>query len=157
MKSFLEREAVYGSRGRSRRSLEGERWERNNLNKIVGVPWCENEGDPEMGGEKLKGEVVVMDEDYKGGGWRERSTFGCRKECTSRKKFGRLRIHRSMSQMHVVVQENGATGTHSGTWKESGSRVEGHSKRSGPQTNEGVLGQGSRETGEASEIDNFRR
>ena len=40
---------------------EGERWERNNVNKIVGGLWIKDEDDPEMDGEKVEGEVVVRD------------------------------------------------------------------------------------------------
>ena len=40
-------------------------WERSNLEMIVGVPCRKKEDDVKMNEERLKGEVVVMDKDYK--------------------------------------------------------------------------------------------
>ena len=42
-----------------------ERWERSNLVMIVEVPWRKNEDDAKKDGERLKGEVVILDKDYK--------------------------------------------------------------------------------------------
>ena len=42
-----------------------DRWERSNLGMIVAVPWCKKEDDANMDGERLEGEVVMMDKDYK--------------------------------------------------------------------------------------------
>ena len=62
-----------------------------------------------------------------------------------------------MFRMHVVAQENGATGAHRGVSKENGSGIDGHGEgRSGPKTNEEVDGPISRETDEANEIDDSR-
>ena len=47
------------------RKTARERWDRNNLEMIVAVPWRKNEDDAEMDGELLKGEVVMMNQDYK--------------------------------------------------------------------------------------------
>jgi hypothetical protein len=47
-----------------RRKPEGERWSRENMGRIGGVPWKmtkESEGD----GEELKNEVTIMDKDYR--------------------------------------------------------------------------------------------
>ena len=52
----------------------------------MGDPWRKNEDDPEMDGEKLKGEVVMMDKDYTRVNWKERSTFRYRRDCASREK-----------------------------------------------------------------------
>ena len=51
--------------GTVRRKLAKERWDRSNLEMVVAVPWRQNEDDPEMNGECLKSEVVVMDKVYK--------------------------------------------------------------------------------------------
>ena len=42
-----------------------ERWDRSNLEMIVAVPWRKNADDAKMDGERPKGEVVTMDNDYK--------------------------------------------------------------------------------------------
>ena len=47
------------------RKTPRERWDRSNLEMIVAVPWCENEDDAKMEGERLEGEVVMMHKDYK--------------------------------------------------------------------------------------------
>ena len=41
------------------------KWDRSNLEMIVAVLWRKNEDDYKMDGERLKGEVVMMDTDYK--------------------------------------------------------------------------------------------
>ena len=41
-----------------------ERWNRENIGRIKGVPWTKN-ADEERDGEQMKTEVVVMDEEYK--------------------------------------------------------------------------------------------
>ena len=51
VESSWETEAACGSRGRSEES-QTERWERSNLDEIVGVSWRKNEDDPEMDGER---------------------------------------------------------------------------------------------------------
>ena len=81
-----ETEATFWLTRRSRRKPERERWERGNLNKIVGVPWRKNEDDPEMDGCRDDGQI------------------------TRRRKFGRIRTHCEF-WMHVVAQENGTTVT----------------------------------------------
>ena len=48
-----------------RRKPAKERWDRSNLEMVVAVPWRKNEDDPKMDGERLKSEVIVMDEEYK--------------------------------------------------------------------------------------------
>ena len=40
-----------------RRKPEEERWDRRNIDKIVGVPWRKNEQDDKMDGEGMKAEV----------------------------------------------------------------------------------------------------
>ena len=47
------------------RKTARERWERSNVEMIVAVPWRKNEDDAKMDGERQKGEVVMMDNDYK--------------------------------------------------------------------------------------------
>ena len=42
-----------------------ERWDRSNLEMIVAVPWRKNEDDAKMDGERLKGDVVEMEQDCK--------------------------------------------------------------------------------------------
>ena len=134
-----------------RRQPERERWERSNLDKIV---WRKNEDDPEMDGEKLEGEVVMMDKDYKGKLEREEHVPVPKRLCITREKFGRIWIHCAMSPMHVVAQVSGATGAHRGMSKQTGSGTEGHCEgRSFPKTYEGAHGQSSRETGEVNEIE----
>ena len=81
-----------------RRQPERERWERSNLVKIVGDPWRKNEDDPEMDGEKLKGEVVMMDKDYKGKLEREEHVPVPKRLCITREKVGRIWIHCAMSR-----------------------------------------------------------
>ena len=47
-----------------RRKPEGERWSREKLKRIGGVPWkmtCDSEGD----GERMRTEVTIMDKDYR--------------------------------------------------------------------------------------------
>ena len=47
------------------RKTARERWDRSNLEMIVAVPWRKNEDDAKMDGERLKGDVVEMDQDCK--------------------------------------------------------------------------------------------
>ena len=49
----------------TRRKPESERWDRQNLEMIVGVPWKPNEGDAKAGGEGLDGGVRIMDKEYR--------------------------------------------------------------------------------------------
>ena len=49
-----------------RRKTARERWERSNVEMTVAVPWRKNEDDAKVDGERQKGEVVMMDNDYKG-------------------------------------------------------------------------------------------
>ena len=42
-----------------------ERCDRCNLEMVVAVPWRKSEGDPKMDGERLNGEVVTMEKEYK--------------------------------------------------------------------------------------------
>ena len=44
-----------------RRETGRGRWDRSNLEMIVAVLWRKNEDDAKMDGERLKGEVVMMD------------------------------------------------------------------------------------------------
>ena len=46
-----------------RRKPEEERWDRKNIEKIVGVPWRKNEEDKNADGEAMRGEVRVMDKE----------------------------------------------------------------------------------------------
>ena len=48
-----------------RRKTARERSERRNLGMFVVVPWRKNEHHANMDGERLKGEVVTIDKDYK--------------------------------------------------------------------------------------------
>ena len=48
-----------------RRKTATERWERTNLEIIVAVLWRMNEDDAQIDGERLKGEVGMMDKGYK--------------------------------------------------------------------------------------------
>ena len=48
-----------------RRKPAKERWDRSNLEMVVAVPWRKSEDDPKMDGERLKSEVVVMDNVYR--------------------------------------------------------------------------------------------
>ena len=41
---------------------------------VVAVSWRKNEDDPKMDGERLKSEVVTMDDEYRERSWRQRST-----------------------------------------------------------------------------------
>ena len=49
----------------TRRKPESERWDRENLEMIVGVPWKTNEGDAKADGEGLDGGVRIMDREYR--------------------------------------------------------------------------------------------
>ena len=46
------------------KETEGERWTRENLELIGGVPWRMNE-DQAGDGEELRAEVTIMDKDYR--------------------------------------------------------------------------------------------
>ena len=48
-----------------RRKPEEERWQRENLKMVVGVPWKKNEDDRNADGEEMKTEVIIMDKEYK--------------------------------------------------------------------------------------------
>ena len=48
-----------------RRKPEEERWDRKNIEKIVGVPWRKNDQDKNTDGEAMKGEVRIMDKEYR--------------------------------------------------------------------------------------------
>ena len=48
-----------------RRKSARERCERSKLEMIVAVPWRKNDDDEKIDGERLKGEVVLMETDYK--------------------------------------------------------------------------------------------
>ena len=99
-------------------------------------------------------EVVTMDKDYQDK--LERGARpGTKESVRHATKFGRIWIHCAMSSMRVVAQDNGATGAHRECRKRMSKKnvtgTEGHGEgRSSPQTNEGVHGQSSRETGEAN-------
>ena len=49
----------------TQRKPEEERWQRDNLKMIVGVPWKKNDEDPKADGENMKTEVTVMDKEYR--------------------------------------------------------------------------------------------
>jgi len=48
-----------------RRKPEEERWDRTNIEKIVGVPWKNNEQDANADGDGMRGEVKIMDKEYR--------------------------------------------------------------------------------------------
>ena len=82
------------------RKTARERWKRSNLELIVAVPWRKNEYDAKMDGERLKGEVVMMDKDYN-----EKLEITCSgaKECVHNTlRVGGVRIHSQMSHVHVT-------------------------------------------------------
>ena len=63
-KSLLENQTACGSRDGPKETAT-ERCERSNLEMIVAVPWRKNEDDEKMDGERLEGEVVLMDKDFR--------------------------------------------------------------------------------------------
>ena len=71
---------------------------------IVAVLLRKNEDDPEMDGETLQGEVVLMEKEYKDKLERDEHILVCKKVYITREKLGRLWIHCAMSSMHVVAQ-----------------------------------------------------
>ena len=98
-------------------------------------PWCHNEDDPEMDGEKLKGELVLMDEDYKNKLEREEHVLVPRRVYITREH----------------LDEFGSTARSPG-------RMSLHRKgRSGPKANATVHGQSSRGPREANEKDSRGR
>ena len=58
------RDGVWPTRAVQRKTAR-ERWDRSNLEIIVAVPWRKNEDDSKIDGERLKGEVVMVYNDYK--------------------------------------------------------------------------------------------
>ena len=49
----------------AQRKPEEERWQRDNLKMIVGVPWRKNDEDPKADGEDMRTAVAVMDKEYR--------------------------------------------------------------------------------------------
>ena len=55
---------AFGSQGRSGGRQRGKDGTRSYLEVIVAVPWRKKEDDAKMDGERLKGDVVMMDKNY---------------------------------------------------------------------------------------------
>ena len=56
-----------------RRKIESERWNKDTIKLVGGVPWKVNPQDPNVDGEGMKLDVTVMDQQYRDqlGGQRE--------------------------------------------------------------------------------------
>lgn len=48
-----------------RRKPEEERWDRESIKMIVDVPWRKNDNDANADGENLRGQVRIMDKEYR--------------------------------------------------------------------------------------------
>ena len=58
-----DKSGVWVTRTVKRKPVE-ERWDRQNIERIVGVPWKKNADDKEADGEDLRAEVRIMDKEY---------------------------------------------------------------------------------------------
>ena len=94
-------EIIVGDRGgnvahQNRQKKNGrERWVRDNLNMIVGVPWRKNDDDPKVDGEHLEGDVV-MDTDYKET-WKTKSTLEPKRVYIMREDLGLNAVRRFLN------------------------------------------------------------
>ena len=80
-----------------------ERWVRDNLNMIVGVPWRKNDDDPKVDGEHLEGDVV-MDTDYKET-WKTKSTLEPKRVYIMREDLGLNAQRNCVKVAHRGLQE----------------------------------------------------
>ena len=105
-----------------RRKPEGERWSRDFLEKIGGVPWGmtkERPGD----GEEMKTEVTIMDKEYRERTRVEEHEAVPRKVYISKDDFGSARVHSGMRRMQVGVEGDDETGAHRKLQEEDGKGV----------------------------------
>ena len=90
-----------------RRKIESERWNKDTIKLVGGVPWKVNPQDPNVDGEGMKLDVTVIDQHYRDQLRSQREELGSESQNESlyRSSTCRVRTHRLQRSSQDRIQQ----------------------------------------------------